>query len=152
MNSKGYATDAAALSMAARVFSKKQGVDLEQDHDASSLLSNSKSWHERNTDESFLKRKIAAHIKKKSKWMMESMAKRRSSLANDLHEDLDCMRISNNMSLQISRHTSRHSRMGDDSGSSTDDDDDSDSFCGDELEPAVENDEIERLSEHSMVK
>jgi hypothetical protein len=129
--------DADARLMALQVFKRDEDEYLAKGLDTLSL--NTKSWHERNTDDSFLKRKIASHIKKKSKRLMESIAKSRG-LENDFPDDINCTRITNNISLQISRHTSRHSRVDDDS--STDSDDDTDSFCGDELETADETEEI----------
>jgi hypothetical protein len=141
--------NADARLMALQVFKRDEDDYLAKGLDAISL--NTKSWHERNTDDSFLKRKIASHIKKKSKWLMESIAKGRG-LEHDLPDDINCTRICNNISLQISRHTSRHSRVGDDDDSSTDSDDDVDSFCGDELETADETEEVELgISGRSLV-
>lgn len=78
----------------------------------------------------FLRRKIAAHIKTKSEREREVVQR---GMLSKIGEPMssDFVQINNNLSLQISRHTSRHSRYADDS--STDSDNDSvDSFCGDD--------------------
>lgn len=114
-----------------------------------------KAWDEdfvskkpaRRGSHSFLGRKIAAHIKKKSQKEKEAVTRNALNKAGEPMA-ADFVHITNNISLQMSRHTSRHSRYGDDS--STETDDDADSFFDDDvaLETAEEGDEMEKSSAH----
>lgn len=124
----GLVSSGAALVMAAEVFKRDSSSNCE---DSSSELGACRGVNRLNAEEStaktFLRRKIAAHIKKKAEKERETV--QRGMLAK-IGEPMqhDFVRINNNLSLQISRHTSRHSRYADDS--STDSDNESvDSFC-----------------------
>lgn len=132
----GYLSNSAARLMAAEVF--KLG-NSEDSKDVSAEPRDRRGVNDvdtENAEKSFFRRKIAAHIMKKAE--KEREAAQRGKLAK-IGEPLssDIVRINNNLSLQISRHTSRHSRYGDESTES--DDDDADSFC-DEDEPIIVQD------------
>lgn len=133
----GHLSNSAARLMAAEVFKLNNSEDGK---DWSAELRDPRGVNRTNTEnaeKSFFRRKIAAHIIKKAE--REREAVQRDKLAK-IGEPLssDFVRINNNLSLQISRHTSRHSRYGDDDSTESDDDD-ADSFC-DEDEPIITQD------------
>jgi hypothetical protein len=96
-----------------------------------------------------LRRKLASHICKKSQRWKEALE--RGGSEKDLDTDnYHLVRVNNNMSLQITRHTSRHTRyFDDDDDSSTESDGDEDSFF-DDLTPAKEVDEDELQQSSSL--
>ena len=130
----GYLSNSAARLMAVEVFKLDRSEDGKNTNSEFGERRVVKRLDKENTEKSFFRRKIAAHIKKKAE--KEREATQRDKLAK-IGEPLssDFVRINNNLSLQISRHTSRHSRYGDDE-STYSDDDDADSFC-DEDEPTI---------------
>lgn len=106
---------------------------------------------------SYLKTQLAAHIQKKSSRLKNAMARNKTkAMKGELINDDEFSQITNNLSLQISRHTSRHSRHSryDDDSTTDEEDEDADSFCcGGDLEPTFEVDELmERSSGHAKEK
>ena len=126
---RGHIANASALLLAAQVF-QTNGAGK-----AKELSTNQhENWDELEQGEteptkSFLRRKVDAHIKKKTEKEREAMQR---GMLTKVGEPMvaDFIRINNNLSLQISRHTSRHSRYNDDSSTDADNDDEL-SFCDD---------------------
>jgi hypothetical protein len=125
-------TSSAALLLAAQVFQNNGGAKpMELSSSQHEEWDDLKEGDSAEPTKSFLRRKVDAHIKKKTEKEREAL--QRGMLAK-VGEPMaaDFIRINNNLSLQISRHTSRHSRYNDDSSTDADDDDEL-SFCDDSI-------------------
>ena len=139
---RGYVANTAALLLANEVFQNNGSAKTKELSPSKRNSLDNLIDAETEASKSFLKRKVAAHIKKKTEKEREGIQR---GMLTKVGEPMaaDFIRINNNLSLQISRHTSRHSRYNDDSSTDSDDDDQL-SFCDDSLNHMDEREVCEK--------